>query len=1006
MSQTATVTLLLTDLVDSTRLVSELGDAAAAALMARHDRVARDLLPRHSGREIDKSDGFLHIFDEAVDAVAYAHAYHRALADLSRDEGLVLAARAGLHTGSVRLTWNSAEDVALGAKPCEVEGIAKATAARIMTLAMGGQTLVSADTRAVVAPVLDDRRDVRIVSHGHYRLKGVEAPLEIFEVAAVQEGVLRPPPDTAKVHRVVRTEGGWRPAREVPNNLPPDRVAFFGRKDELRAIADQFGAGARLVTLAGPGGTGKTHLSTHYARAWLGDWPGGAWFCDLSEAHSELDIARALGAALQVPLDQGEPTATLGAALAQRERTLILLDNFEQIVDFADATVATWLDQAPAVCWLVTSRQRLDLRGEKLVFVEPLPLPSPDDELALLRDNAAVQLFVARAQAVQPRFRLDAEVAADVARLVRLIDGLPLALELAAARVRVLPPKRILDRMGRRFDLLRGQRGRRNRRSTLKGTIDWSWDLLAPHERWALAQCAVFEGTFDLDAAEAVLDLSAWPDAPWPMDTVESLVDQSLVRAVVQPDGETRFGLFRSIRDYASEKLGDPGAVRDDEGTAVSGPAGRDEAALRHAEHYARWGDPVELDGLHGPDGAALRARLAADLDNLVAAVRAAARAGAGDAAAGAALGALALLRTTGPFPLAEQLTAEALAHDPHDDAKARLLVAQGIARNRAGRAEEAVSVLEQARALAQGLGDRALEGRAVAALGYSQLHRGALEAAETTLRAALQLLRRAGDRVQEAEALTELAHVVGIRGGRFEEGRAALEQAIEIQQHQGDLGGEAVSHGYLGAVHAIQGDFGPGLEHYVRSRDLAREVGDRRAEGLAEGMIAGIHFLQQRHDEARPAFQRALRIQSSIGDKVHEAMTVANYCSLLQDTGELDEAARMMQRAIAIARETGDPTTEGMSLGSLGEIRALDGRLGEALVTLQEGEARLRTAGDPTELAKLLCKMGMVQLQLDDHEGADESRAEAAALAAELGVGDDSELAQRLGALRAALGG
>ena len=1004
MSQPAIVTLLLTDLVDSTRLVSELGDARAAEVMARHDRVARDLLPRHSGREIDKSDGFLHIFDSADDAVAYAHGYHRALSELSRDLGLPLVARAGLHTGTVQLTWNSPEDVELGAKPCEVEGIAKATAARIMTLAMGGQTLVSTATRDAVDETFGQRRDVRVVSHGHYRLKGVPEPLEIFEIAAVEEGVLRPPPDTLKVHRVVRSAGGWRPARDVPNNLPPDRVGFFGRKAELRAIADHFNDGRRLITLAGPGGTGKTHLSFQYARTWLGDWPGGAWFCDLSEARSELDVARALGQALEVPLDQGEPIETLSAALSQRERTLIILDNFEQIVDLADITVARWLDEATRVAWLVTSRQRLDIRGEQLVYVEPLALPQPDMDLADLAQVPSIQLFVARAQAVQPRFRLDDDTGPDVARLVRLLDGLPLALELAAARVRVLPPKRILDRMGRRFDLLQGQRGRRNRRSTLKGTIDWSWDLLAPHERWALAQCAVFDGSFDLEAAEAVIDLAPWPDAPWPMDTVESLVDQSLVRALPQADGETRFALFRSIRDYASEKLVDTTAVLDPDGEPVSGTTARSEAHLRHAEHYARWGETSELEALHTADGADLRGRLRADLENLVAAVRYAAECEAAEAAAGAALGALALLRTTGPFPLAEHLADQALALSPHGDANTRLLIALGIVRNRAGRAEFAVEPLEQACAQAHARQASGLEARALAALAYSQLHRGLLDAAESSLKSALGLIRRVGERAIEADVLTELAHVVGIRGGRFDEGRQALERAIEIQVTVGELAGEALARSYLGAIHAIQGDFAPGLEHYARSRDLARVVGDRRTEGLAQGMLATIYFLLDRLDEAGTAFRSALVIQTSIGDRVHEAMLVSNYSSLLQKTGQFDEAAAMMQRAITIARETGDPMTEGLSLGSLAEIRAQAGKLAEALVILQEGEARLREAGDPIELAKLLCIAGTVELQTGDTDAARQSLAEASRIATEVQVGASSELATRVQALETAL--
>ena len=311
-----------------------------------------------------------------------------------------------------------------------------------------------------------------------------------------------------------------------------------------------------------------------------------------------------------MPLDAGDPLDVLAVALSHRQRLVIVLDNFEQIVAVAPETVEAWCHRAPGVCWLITSRQRLDLPGERLVLVDPLPLPDASEDVAAdlsrLHDNASVQLFVDRARAVQPRFALTATNAPHVARLVALLDGLPFAIELAAARVRVLPPKRILDRMNRRFDLLRGQRGRRSRtgarQATLEGAIDWSWNLLAPHERSALAQCSVFEGGFDLEAAEGVLDLSAWPDAPWPMDTLESLVDQSLVRTVVQADGETRFALFRSIHDYAAAKLADPAAVSAAAGSGSSlerGPELVRQTALRHAEHYARWGEVEELALLH-----------------------------------------------------------------------------------------------------------------------------------------------------------------------------------------------------------------------------------------------------------------------------------------------------------------------------------------------------------------------------------------------------------------------
>ena len=1005
MSESATLTLLLTDLVDSTRIVSQLGDARAAEMMARHDRVARDLLEPHRGREIDKSDGFLHTFEQPLDAVRYALAYHRALVALSKELGISLYARAGMHTGSVRLTWNAPEDVARGAKPCEVEGIAKATAARIMTLAMGGQTLLSSHTLALVSGELGGRDDMRLVSHGHYRLKGVPEPMEISEVAELAEGVLRPPPDTAKVHRVVRTDGGWRPVREVPNNLPPERVRFFGRKHELRGIADHFDKHTRIVTLAGPGGTGKTHLAQHYGRTWLGDWPGGVWFCDLAEARGELDVARSVGRVLQVPLEKGDPIDTIGEALSHRGRLLLILDNFEQIVDVAASTLARWVDSAPDSSWLVTSRQRLDVRGEQLVMVDPLPLPDTAWSPAEVAVNPAVALFVSRAQAVQPRFRLDDRVRDDVVRLVRLLDGLPLALELAAARVRVLPPKRILDRMNRRFDLLRGQRGRgRGRQATLKGTIDWSWDLLAPHERAALAQCAVFEGGFDLEAAEAVIDLSPWPDAPWPMDTVESLVDQSLVRALPQPDGETRFGLFRSIQDYARSKLCEAGAVRGPDGESFGGQASRDEAALRHAEHFARWGDEEELALLRSHGALDVRNRLTADLDNLVAATRNALAVDEGTTAGMAALGALAVLESTGPFTLAVQLSEQALAVGGDATVHGRLREALGVVLNRSGQAEEAREQLDQALLVARQERLAGFEARVLLGLGANALHSGRLEDAETRLREALDRLRREPDDALQAAVLAELAHVVGIRGGRFEEGTAAARRALDMQRSVGDVGGEAVTLSYLGALSAIQGRFDEGLDAYAASRDLASQTGDRRTAGLSQGMMGSIYGLTGRHTEASQAFRNAIRIQSSIGDRVHEAMHVSNYGHLLKDMGELAEAVRWFERAIALARDIGDPRSEGLSLGTLGELRAEQGQHGDALLTLQEGEARLREAGDPIELGKLLCKLGQVLLSVGDREGASTQLQQVSELAVELAVGEESELSTRLRGLQEAV--
>jgi predicted ATPase/class 3 adenylate cyclase len=568
-------TLLLTDVVDSTAMAESLGDARMASVWLAHDRVARDLLPIHNGLEIDKTDGFLLLFEDTPSAVAYAVAYHAAMRVLSAELEVRLAARAGVHRGPVILRENGAADVARGAKPIEVEGLAKPTAARTMSVAGAGQTLMTSAASETLGEV-----DLTVRSHGHWRLKGVALPVELLEVGD-DDAPFLPPEDGAKVYRVVEVGGEWRPARDVPNNLPPVMQASFGRVRELRDIGDAFDRGARLVTLLGPGGTGKTHLALRHARAWRGDHPGGTWLCDLSEARTPAEVARTFGVALGVPLDAGDPLETLGAALASRGRVLLVVDNLEQVEVEPEALLGGLLRAAPEARLLATSRHRLGVRGEHLLPLEPLPLPVGDGPV---QDSPAVAMFIDRARAASPRLKLDPASLRVIGRLVNLLDGLPLAIELAAARVRVLSPARILERMGRRLDVLK-RRGGPTRQATLRAAIDGSWELLSPVERAAFAACAVFEGSFDLEAAEAIFDFEAWPEAPWADEVLESLVDKSLVRSR-DVDGELRFSLFRHLHDYATERMTDPQSARTPDGEAATGPAVRAELEERHAEHY------------------------------------------------------------------------------------------------------------------------------------------------------------------------------------------------------------------------------------------------------------------------------------------------------------------------------------------------------------------------------------------------------------------------------------
>jgi class 3 adenylate cyclase len=256
---TGTRTILLTDVVDSTLITERVGDARMAQVWVAHDRLARDLLAAHGGVEADRTDGFLMLFEEVSDAVGFAVAFHAGLRRLSGETGVPLRARVGIHVGEVIVIETPASDRARGAKPIEVEGLAKPAAARVMSVALGGQTLLSAAARQALGET-----GLRVCSHGFWRMKGVSEPMELFE-AGDTEAPFTPPPDGAKVYRVVQRDGRWLPVHEVRHSLPAERDLFVGREADLQALAKRLDEGARLVTVLGIGGTGKTRLVTHFA---------------------------------------------------------------------------------------------------------------------------------------------------------------------------------------------------------------------------------------------------------------------------------------------------------------------------------------------------------------------------------------------------------------------------------------------------------------------------------------------------------------------------------------------------------------------------------------------------------------------------------------------------------------------------------------------------------------------------------------------------------------------
>ncbi|MEO6745928.1 MAG: tetratricopeptide repeat protein [Caldimonas sp.] len=949
--------LLLTDVVDSTQLSLRVGDADMARLWLSHDRAARDLLPVWHGREIDKTDGMLLLFDTALDAVGYALAYQQALTQLA----FPIQARVGLHVGSVTLRENSPSDVSRGAKPIEVEGIAKATAARVMSTAIGGQILLSADARQSLGT-----SRARLQSHGYWRLKGLDEPIELFEIGD-DRAAFFPPPDSDKAYRVVRQDDLWLPVREIRHSLPAEGDTFVGRAEALVELSRRIQSGARLVSVLGVGGTGKTRLAMRYGRSWLGEFPGGVWFCDLAPARSVDDIASAVAQGLDIPLGRDDPVAQIGNAIVGRGPCLVILDNFEQVARLAGQTLGHWLARADQARFVVTTREVLGLVGEVVLALPPL-LPA---------DGAT--LFMQRAGAAKPDFQPNAEEQAAIAPLVALLDGLPLAIELAAARVRVMPPRVLLSRMSERFKVLASRGGRLDRQSTLHATFDWSWDLLPLPEKAALAQLSVFEGGFTLEAAEAVIDLSGFEDAPWAVDGVQALVDKSFVRS--RSDG--RFDLLVSVQAYAAEHL------QTEARYAGSGPAALVAAQMRHAEWFGSLGPLRATEGR------------CTDLDNLARACRRAVDLGNGDAAAGALEGAWAALVLRGPFGVGVELAELVCALPELNDraaAHARLALAHALVM--CGSSARAREVYDSALVCARAAGDGRCEAWVLFRIGSLHQLEGRIDDARARHLDAIRMARESGDRRLESFAASDLGNLALIEG-HMKDALSHYTRALAVAREVGDQYTQGSVLGNLGKLHLEVGRLDEADARFTEALVTARAVAHSRLEGNMLCNLGMLYLVQERLAESEAASSAALVVARDLGNVQLESIVLCNLGIVIERQGRADEALAEFEAAVRLARAFGDQISEGQFAGYLGLLHARQGRHDDARHFLESSEALLRSASDAFGLGVLLTSRAEAHHIAGDETAAAIALAAASTIAAEVGASPASEIGLALARVR-----
>jgi len=527
---TGTVTFLFTDIEGSTRLAAEVGDEVYGIVLDDERSLVITAAEGERGVAFG-SEGDAHFvaFDNAGAAIRAAVAAQRALAGHPWPSGPVRV-RMGIHTGAVQVVGE------------DYVGLEVHRAARVASAGHGGQILVTDAARALAGNELDG---IELRDLGEHRLKDLARPERLFQVQADGLTGQFPPLRTLDV---------------TPNNLPPQLTTFVGRA-ELEA-GTRLLERTRLLTLTGPGGTGKTRLSLAIASHSTERFRDGSWFVPLAPITDPDLIASAIAASLGL-LAPGQPPEERVRSHLRDRTALLVLDNFEQVVAGAPV-VADLLTSAPRLTIITTSRAPLRIAGEQEFPVPPLSLPEPGIEDAdLLMRSEAARLFVERAMAVRPDFSLTSANAAAVAEIVRRLDGLPLAIELAAARIRLLAPAAMAQRLGDRLGLLTaGGRDLPERQRTLRGAIDWSHDLLELEDQCLFARLGVFAGGGRIELAGEVCGLEGDPVQLDVELGLERLAEQSLVRIEDDAHGDTRFVLLETIREYALDKLGERGETR------------------------------------------------------------------------------------------------------------------------------------------------------------------------------------------------------------------------------------------------------------------------------------------------------------------------------------------------------------------------------------------------------------------------------------------------------------
>ncbi|MGH2405194.1 MAG: tetratricopeptide repeat protein [bacterium] len=862
---TGTVTFLFTDIEGSTRLLRTIGDRYAEVLQA-HYQFLRESVTKHGGGVLGtEGDAVFASFPTARDALAAAVESQRLLATHSWPDNIPLRIRMGVHTG----------------EPLKSEigyvGIDLHRAARIAAAAHGGQILISEATRALVQDDLPAETTLRDL--GEHRLKDLARAERLFQVTIADLPNTFPPLKTLDA---------------LPHNLPVQLTSFIGREKEMTQIR-QLLETSRLLALVGPGGGGKTRLAIQSAAEVLEGFKDGVWFVELGPLSDPKVVPQVTASVLGIR----EPArAALEALLdsVRARRTLIIFDNCEHVLDGCAELARNLLHSAPRLQIMATSREPLSVPGEVTYRVLPLSLPTPWQQLPPLQELSkfeSIRLFIERATAAQSTFMLTEGNAKSVTEICWRLDGIPLAIELAAARIRVLSPEQIAARLNNRFRLLSGgSRTALAHHRTLQAALDWSHDLLGPTEKILLRRLSVFSGWFPLEAVESICsdDEVAEEDV---LDLLTSLVDKSLV-IVEQERGEARYRLLETVREYSRDKLVEAGEAVD--------------RRNRHLQWYASLAERAEPE-LQGPRQEMWLGRLEAEHDNVRGALEW------GMTEEGDAESALRLAAAIRWFwevrgywregrNWLEQIVVRAGATAP-SLLRARALQGIGLIALRQGDINRVVQVGEESLALVSGVGDKQGRAASLTILGLYSCATRDFGRAEALGGESLALCREMGHKWGIAASLHMLALVARYRG-ELDRADAFFEEEMKLSRELGDRWVMAQALRDQGLVARDRGDYERAEKLTQESLKLLRELGDKvdTAGGLSNlGILA---WVQNQHEKAAALFKESLTLRKELDDKPGIAVCLLGLGVVSQSIGEHERATRLFGAAEGLRKALG----------------------------------------------------------------------------------------------------